>query len=578
VTEPADPPPTPAASAQQAAALLASLGDEFFDIAHTVDPLSATQLGVAGFDHLVPDPSRAAAASAGRRIASLESRLTQVDADALDTAGRTNLATLAHLAQAARSDLEHGMWEANASAAGYVSPAAMAFQSVPTAVLDDPAAVRGYVARLQGLASYFDRTSDRYRQAAADGRVSTQVGLRQAIDQIDGHLAKALAADPLVIVALPDGQDEAATRRTLADIVDADVRPAMRRLLACLHELAPEGRPDDKVGIRFVPGGADAYAAAVRRHTTTDLPPEQIHQIGLDALAALEAEWTELGQRVLGVSDVGQILARLRDDAALRFTDSAQIVATVTDALRRAEEARNDWFPAFDIPGCVIEEIDPVEAGNAPLAYYRPPAAGGLRPGAHCVLTADPQSRFTYEYEALAFHESTPGHHLQIASAQTLAGLPAFRRFLDAEVCGYVEGWGLYCERLADEMGLYSSDLHRLGMLSFDALRACRLVVDTGMHHYGWSRAQAIEFMWRNTATTRRNVLNEVDRYIAWPGQALAYMIGRRAMQRLRGQAARDLGVRFDIREFHGVLLGNGAVPLGVLELLVNHWVDERSA
>jgi uncharacterized protein (DUF885 family) len=252
VTEPADPPPAPAASAhresappasaQRAAALLASLGDEFFDIAHTVDPLSATQLGIAGFDHLVPDPSRAATASAGRRIASLESRLTQVDADALDTAGRTNLATLAHLAQAARSDLEHGMWEANASAAGYVSPAAMAFQSVPTAVLDEAAAVRGYVARLQGLAAYFDRTGDRYRQAAADGRVSTQVGLRQAIDQIDGHLAKDLAADPFVSVALPDGQDEAATRRNLADIVDAAVRPAMRRLLACLHEMVDRKR------------------------------------------------------------------------------------------------------------------------------------------------------------------------------------------------------------------------------------------------------------------------------------------------------------------------------------------------
>ena len=165
----------------------------------------------------------------------------------------------------------------------------------------------------------------------------------------------------------------------------------------------------------------------------------------------------------------------------------------------------------------MIEEIDPVEAGNAPLAYYRPPAAGGRRPGAHCLLTGNPQDRFVYEYEALSFHESTPGHHLQIASAQTLE-MPGFRRFLDAEVCGYCEGWGLYCERLADEMGLYTSDLQRLGMLSFDALRACRLVVDTGMHHYGWSRAQAMDFMWRNTATTRANVRNEIDRYIGWPG------------------------------------------------------------
>jgi uncharacterized protein (DUF885 family) len=563
---------------QQAAALLGTLGDQFFDITHTVDPFTATQLGVSGFDHLVPDPSREGAAEGARSIAAVQSRLADVDPALLDAAGRTNLATLAHLAEAARSDLEDGLWEANAAAAGYVAPAAIAFQSVPTAVLDDALAVRSYLDRMRQLGGYFDRVARRYRQAAVDGRTSTQVGLRQAIDQLAGHLAKDIAADPFVSVALPDGLDHAAIRRSLASIIEDEVRPAMRRLLAGLEAELPGARPADRVGIRFVPGGPAAYRAAVRRHTTTDLTPEQIHQVGLDTLAELQPEWAALGQRVLGVADVPQILARLREDPALRFTDSAQIVDTVTGALRRAEAARNDWFPAFEIPECVIEEIDPVDAGNAPLAYYRPPAVGGLRPGAHCVLTADPRSRFSYEYEALAFHESTPGHHLQIATAQKLDGLPAFRRFLDAEVCGYVEGWGLYCERLADEMGLYSSDLHRLGMLSFDALRACRLVVDTGMHSDGWSRAQAIEFMWRNTATTRANVVNEVDRYIGWPGQALAYMIGRRAIQRLRGQAQVELGALFDIRDFHGVVLGNGAVPLGVLGNLVSQWVRDRAA
>jgi uncharacterized protein (DUF885 family) len=226
----------------------------------------------------------------------------------------------------------------------------------------------------------------------------------------------------------------------------------------------------------------------------------------------------------------------------------------------------------------VVEEIDPAEAGHAPLAYYRPPAAGGLRPGAHCILTDNPQERFVYEYEALAFHESTPGHHLQIASAQALQGLPAFRRFLDAEVCGYVEGWGLYCERLADEMGLYTSDLQRLGMLSFEALRACRLVVDTGMHHYGWPRSKAADFMWRNTATTRANIRNEIDRYIGWPGQALAYMVGRREIRRLRELAELQLGAEFDIRAFHGVVLGSGAVPLGVLDQIVTRWAEEEPA
>jgi len=557
-------------------AALDRLGEDFFQVVHSADPFNATQLGVSGFDDLVPDPSRAGSAATAARIGAVERRLGGIDAGLLDAAGQVNHAVMAHLAWAARSDLEHGLWEANVSAGGYVSPQAMVFQSVPTALLDDAGAAEGYLRRLRLLGGYFDAATARYREAGQDGRIPTEVGTRQAIEQLEGHLGRALADDALVAVDLPGGLDQAGFRARAADIVEGEVRPALRRLLACLRdELLPVARPDDRVGICFVPGGPEGYRAAVRKHTTTALSPEEIHQIGLDCLEALRAEWAEIGARALGTSDVAEILGRLREDRSLRFTGSAQIVDTVTAALQRAEQARDRWFPRYDIPDCVIEEIDPVEAGNAPLAYYRPPAAGGKRPGAHCVLTADPQNRFVYEYEALAFHESTPGHHLQIASAQTLAGLPAFRRFLDAEVCGYVEGWGLYCERLADEMGLYTSDLQRLGMLSFDALRACRLVVDTGMHHYGWSRAQAADFMWSNTATTRSNVRNEIDRYIGWPGQALAYMVGRREIQRLRGVAEASLGGSFDIRAFHGAVLGNGAVPLGVLEQVVTRWAAE---
>jgi uncharacterized protein (DUF885 family) len=554
---------------------LTALGEEFFEVVHSTDPFSATQLGVSGFDALVPDPSREGAARGAQRIARIERRLTEIDTRLLDETDRIDHAVMTHLAQGARSDLEHGLWEANASAGAYVSPQAMVFQSVPTAVLRDAEAVDGYLQRLHGLAGYFDAVTRRYREAKGDGRVPTEVGVRQAISQLTGHLGKDIAADSLVAVPLPDQVDHAAIRSAAADVVSGAVRPAMHRLLACLrHELLPVARGDQEVGIRFVPGGIDGYRASVRRHTTTELSPEDIHQLGLDALGALQAEWAELGGSVLGVTDVPSILNRLREDRSLRFTDSAEIVRTVAAALRRAEEARDEWFPPFDIPDCVIEEIDPVEADNAPLAYYRPPAAGGARPGAHCVLTDKPGERFVYEYEALAFHESTPGHHLQIASAQTLPGLPAYRRFLDAEVGGYVEGWGLYCERLADEMGLYTSDLQRLGMASFDAVRACRLVVDTGMHYYGWSRSAAVDFMWAHTATTRANVANEIDRYIAWPGQALAYMVGRQEIRRLRELAERQLGTRFDIRAFHGTVLGNGAVPLGVLDQLVTRWTE----
>jgi uncharacterized protein (DUF885 family) len=567
------------AGAQEAAAELARLSDEFFEVVHATDPFNATHLGVPGFDALVPDPSRDGAARGARRLASIEARLEAIDASLLGEQDEVNHAVLARLAWGARSDLEHGLWEGNASAGGYVSPQAVVFQSVPTALLDDAAAVGGYLERLLGLGRYLDAVTGRYREASADGRIPTEVGVRQAVEQLEGHLGKDLAADTLVAVDLPDQVDPAAFRAAAAGVVEAEIRPAMRRLLACLQEeLLPVARGDDEVGIRFIPGGTEGYRAAVRRHTTTELSAEEIHQIGLDALAALQPEWAELGGRVLQTSDLPAILDRLREDRALRFASSADIVRTVTEALRRAEETRDGWFPRLQIPDCVVEEIDPAEAGHAPLAYYRPPAAGGLRPGAHCILTDNPQERFVYEYEALAFHESTPGHHLQIASAQALQGLPAFRRFLDAEVCGYVEGWGLYCERLADEMGLYTSDLQRLGMLSFEALRACRLVVDTGMHHYGWPRSKAADFMWRNTATTRANIRNEIDRYIGWPGQALAYMVGRREIRRLRELAELQLGAEFDIRAFHGVVLGSGAVPLGVLNQIVTRWAEEEPA
>jgi uncharacterized protein (DUF885 family) len=557
---------------------LAHLSAEFFQIQHSTDPFSATLLGVPGFDGLVPDPSRAGAARNAAKIRQLERRLERIDPSGLNSADRINHAVLGRLAWGARSDLEQGLWETGASADGYSSPQAMMFMSVPTAPINDSAGVEQYLQRLAALPSFLDSILDRYREAKADGRIPTRVGVGQAIDQLTGHLALSVAEDTLLSPQLPGDVPEGRGKARAAEIVDESVRPAMRRLLAGLQdELLPVARSDDRVGIRFVPGGEEGYRAAVRRHTTTELNPDEIHQTGLDCLAELRAEWAELGGRTLGTTDVPEILSRLRDDRSLRFSEGSQIVDTVADALRRAEEVRDDWFPAYDIADCVIEEINPIEAGNAALAHYRPPAADGSRPAAHCVLTANPKDRFVYEYEVLAFHESTPGHHLQIASAQTLTQLPDYRRFLDAEVCGYVEGWGLYSERLADEMGLYTSDIYRLGMLSFDALRACRLVVDTGMHHLGWSRQQAMQFMWENTATTYANIRNEIDRYISWPGQALAYMIGRREIRRLRAVAEDRLGAGFDVRAFHGVVLGNGAVPLGVLEQIVLGWIDTAS-
>lgn len=559
--------------------LLEHLSEEFFQVMHSTDPLSATMLGVPGFDALLPDPSREGSGRNAARFARIEDQLAAIDPGSLGASDRINHAVLGWLAWGARVELEHGLWEANASAAAYASPQAMLFQAMPTAPLSDAAAVDGYLQRLSGLGEYFDAVRQRYRQASAEGRVSTRSGVLQAIDQLERHLAQNLAEDTLVSPELPEDVDQAKVRARMAELVESVARPAMARLHADLRdELLPLARSGDQVGIRFIPGGEDGYRDVVRRHTTTELSPAEIHQVGLDRIASLQAEWSERGGRVLGTSDVAEVRQRLRDDTSLRFAATQEIVGVVTDALRRAEAAIDLWFPDYQLPSCVVEEISPIEANNAPLAYYRPASDDGSRPAAHCVLTTNPGQRFTYEYEALAFHESSPGHHLQIASGQALTGLPNYRRHLDAELCGYIEGWGLYSERLADEMGLYTSELQRLGMLSFDALRACRLVVDTGMHYLGWSRQQAVEYMWNNTATTMANVQNEIQRYISWPGQALAYMIGCREIRRLRALAEQRLQARFDIRAFHGAVLSNGAVPLGVLEGIVLTWIGTVAA
>jgi uncharacterized protein (DUF885 family) len=565
---------TTPADRHQAAAELARLCDDYFTLAHTLDPFTATEHGARGFDALVPDPSRDGAAQGARQIAALEQRLRAVHPQLLDDAGQISAAVLGHLAQSARAGLEYGLWEANASSAGFAAPAAMMFRSVPAAALRDAADVDGYTRRLRRLAPFLDAVACRYRQAVGDGRDPTRAGLQYAISQLGRYLATEIAADPLVTIPLPAGVEAGAIRAGLADIVTGQVRPAVARLMDGLRGLLPISRPDDQVGLRFVPGGDEAYLAEVARHTSTALTPAQIHQLGLDSLAAIHDEWAALAGRVLGRTDLPGVLARLRDDPELRFRDAGEIVRTVTAAQARAEAARDQWFPRYDIPGCVIEEIDPLEAGSATRSYYRPPAAGGLRPGAHRVLTVSPRQRSAYEYEALSFHVTTPGHHLQIASAQTQP-LPAFRRYLDAELCGYVEGWAAYSERLADEMGLYSSGLQRLGLLAADALSASRAVADTGMHYYGWSRAQAADFLWRSTVVTRAGAAREADRCIGWPGQALAHLTGRLEIQRLRGRAERALGPAFDIRAFHGIVLGNGAVPLGVLDHLVTRWTED---
>jgi len=279
----------------------------------------------------------------------------------------------------------------------------------------------------------------------------------------------------------------------------------------------------------------------------------------------------DLGEKVLHTRDRREILRKLRTDPELYFRTRDEVEEKAREALARARAAIPRFFGRLPKAECEVVRMEAHEEKHSTIAYYRLPAADGSRPGRYYINTYARETRPRYEAEVLAYHESIPGHHLQLAIAQELEGIPEFRKHLG--VTAFIEGWGLYTEQLSDEMGLYTANLDRIGVLSYDAWRACRLVVDTGMHAKGWTRAQAIAFMLENTALAENNIVNEVDRYIAWPGQALAYKIGQLEIRRLRREAEQRLGKQFDLRGFHDAVLGNGGVSLGTLRHLIDGYI-----
>jgi uncharacterized protein (DUF885 family) len=546
---------------------LADLAERYFQVAMDASPFTASVFGVAGWDALVPDLSEAAEAESDRRLAELQAELGGIDPAGLDPQQRVTHAMLGRALADGRAELAARWPELTVSATSSGIQTAV-LGLVPKVVLATPDRADDYQERCRRLAGMLDQAGDRLRAGAAAGRAPPALGVRAAVAQLDTYLAGPVDDDPLLAPAPPDGAGRAGLRERLAALVAGSVRPAMARYRDLLRDQVLAGaRPDDRCGLAWVPGGEAVYRDTVRQHTTTDRDPGEIHRLGLDLVAGLAEEYRELGRRALGTGDLPEILGRLREDPALRFGSAEEILRSGRDALERAVAALPRVVGRAPRAPCRVDEMSPYEAKDAVLGYYQPPAADGSRGGVHWLNTSAPGTRTRYEYEALAFHESVPGHHLQLGLAQELEDLPRFRRF--GYVTAFSEGWALYTERLADELGLYSGDLARFGMLSFDSWRACRLVVDTGLHQLGWSRDRAVGYLLANSALTRANIENEVDRYVANPGQALAYMIGRLELVRLRDLAAGRLGARFDLRAFHDLVLGTGGVPLSVLAEMV---------
>jgi uncharacterized protein (DUF885 family) len=428
--------------------------------------------------------------------------------------------------------------------------------------LAGPADGEALLARYRAFPAFVDGTIETLRRGAAGGRVAGAEALRRTVALVRSMLGQADGDQPAVKL-VPAGPARDAALALFGEVL----RPALVRYADFLErELLPHGRTGEREGLGGLPEGEACYAALIRANTTLPLTAAEVHATGLDELGRIHAEFRTLGAKALGSAEVPEVFRRLRTDPALRFLTAEEVEAKARSALAAANAAVPASFGRLPHAPCVVRRVPDHEAPFTTVAYYRPPGGGG-EPGEYRVNVHEPGSRPRHEAEALAFHEAVPGHHLQVALARELADLPAFRRH--GGITAYVEGWALYAERLADEMGLYTGDLDRLGMLSFDAWRAARLVVDTGLHAFRWTRERAVAFMRDNTPLAENNIDNEVDRYVSWPGQALSYKIGQLAMWRLRREAEAALGTAFDVRAFHDLVLGAGALPLPLLEARV---------
>ena len=558
---------------------LEALADEFWDDVLATSPTFATVLGDRRFDDRLDDPSPAALAAVARRRRATAEAGRALDGSALSAAERVTRQMLVDEAEGQAASIESGMndWTVdpiNGPQTHFLD--LVEYQTVATP--EDGARM---IARWRAIGPHLDTMIANLRRSAADGKVAVRAPVERTIDILE-HLEATPIADWTLAApakARPEGWSEADVRAFSDDLLEAVsevAAPAFQRYRQVLQaEILPIARSQDRPGLVHLPGGLDAYRSLIRVHTTLDLEPEAIHETGIREIERIDREFVELGRRLLGTTDLAGTLAALRSDPTLRFSTSGEVFSTARRSLERAEAAIPDWFGRLPRAACEVIPIPTHAEAHQTIAYYSWPAVDGSRPGRYYINLHAPTTRPRYEAEALAFHEAVPGHHLQIAIAQELEGIPAFQRLLGSTA--FSEGWGLYTERLSDEMGLYSGDLDHFGILSFDAWRAGRLVVDTGMHALGWSRQRAIDFLREHTALGENNIENEVDRYIVWPAQALAYKIGQLEILRLRAEARDRLGPAFDIKAFHDAVLGSGAVSLPTLAQIVEGWIAERA-
>jgi len=549
-----------------AAATLRTLEEELTGCYLRYRPLTAAQLGdPAWCQQLLPVVTSDATADLAGQVSDIRRRLSLVPAGELTTEDQLTLDMMTELSGYELGDLTAGTSRYVVTPLPEAGLTSQLILLLPQASIGDDTDLGTFMRACEQIPQVLTDSLAELAAGRAAGYHPVGHLTARAVGQIEQYLSSPLAGDRFVQAARSaPGPGADAAARHISALVSSAIRPAFRRYCdAIAADVLPSARSTDRPGLSWLPDGEQTYQASVRQHTTLDTTPGRVREQGLDLIEQLCREVETTAASLGWTASFPAVRDRLRGDRSLYFTSADQMLVAARAAMARALAIVPAWIADLPEATCEVREMSQLETRNGVLGRYESAPLDRSRPGYYTLSTADPASRPVYEAEALAHHESVPGHHIEIAMSQEARIGSRFRQL--AEVTPYREGWALYMEHFAGEIGLYSGPLDRLGMLSFQLWRAGRLVVDTGLHSLGWSRDEAIGFLWDHTILTRGNVENEVDRYIACPGQALGYMTGQLAFERLRSALVRESASPRQNRAFHSAVLEHGPLTLGCL-------------
>jgi uncharacterized protein (DUF885 family) len=534
------------------------------------NPLWATSQGDERWDDRLDDPGPEGRAAQLAMVEGWSAELRAFDDADQSTEDSVTLDLMRVVVTRMRQAYDLRLWEMEAIDQ-YGGPQGLIGDLARLQRADTPERLARLLTRLAAYPAWMDAHRANVETGLAAGRTAAAPVVVRCITQTRRMLETAPEQSPIVLANASLG---AAVRAALVEAVTRYVRPAHAAWLAMLERYAGHVRAGD--GICHLADGDELYRHHILAWTTLDEDPRAVHEYGLERLAQIEAEERRIAAE-LQQGDIGELRRFLDSSPENHAREPRQLVGVAEALIARAEAKASRWFGRLPSDGCEVRAVEPHMEQEAPPAFYVPPSEDGTRRGVYYINTFEPASRPLHRLPATTFHEAEPGHHFQIAIEQELHDLPTFRRFGSRLAGGaYVEGWALYAERLAVEMGLYEDPRERFGALESEGWRAARLVVDTGIHALGWTRAQSIELLRERAGLSRLEAETETDRYISWPGQALSYMIGQREILALRAELERRDGERFDLRAFHDETIGHGSLPLSTLRAQLPAWVKTR--